>query len=249
MKTRNLILGLAATAAAATSFALPTVASAHTTVPFVSQVDIKLVSPSSITSGGAYNLQALAVGGSSLCSFGLYRYTAYYGWQYLGRYSGSSTIDLVQDYYYYMQYGMVPYDCVGNQGSESYSQSFYPNTWDNPFNVIAGSGTTVFSSKYYGGSALQTTTGLGTEVEWNTDDSFNDGVVIGTGPQGGIGTVYVNGVKKGTINFYSSTVHGMKVAFKFGTYTAQFNTITIIMTGSSHGGYAMYLDAGIENKL
>src|ERR1022692_4580470 len=250
MKQRSLILGIAAVAAAGGSFALPTVASASVTVPFINQVDIKLVSPSTITSGGAYELQVLAGGGSSLCSFGLYRYTSYAGgWQYLGRYSGTSTTDELQDYFDYTEYGMIPYDCNGNQGSENYSQSFYPNTWDNAFGLVAGSAVYTYSSKYYGGSALQTTTGLGTEVQWYTDDSFNDGIVIGTGPQGGIGTVYINGVKKGTINFYASTIHGMKLAFKFGTYTAEYNTILIRMTGSSHGGHAMYLDAGVENNV
>jgi hypothetical protein len=251
MKARNLIIGLVATGtAAAGGFALPTVASAHTNVPFVSQVDIKLVSPSTITSTGAYKREVLARSHSNLCSFYLYRYTDYYGyWQGLGHYSGTSTIDLIQQYFGYTEYEMIPYDCYGNSGSGNYSDNFNPNAWDNPFYVTAGSATTAYSTKYFGGSALQTTTGLGTQVEWNTDYSYNDGVVIGTGPKGGIGTVYVNGVKKGTINFYSLKVHGMKLAFKFGTYNPEYNSIVIRMTGSSHGGHTMYLDAGIENDI
>ena len=249
MKARNFILSIAASGAAAASFALPTVASASVTVPYVNQVDIKLVSPSNITSSGAYELDVLAGGGFSMCSFGLYRYTQWWGgWQYLGRYSGSATIDQIQTYFGYTEYEMIPYDCFGNSGSANYSQEFYPNVWDNPFYLVSGSATDVYSSKYYGGSALETLSGLGTVVQWNTDDSYNDGVVVGTGPQGGIGTVYVNGVKKGTINFYSSTVHGMKLMFKFGTYFAEYNSIQIRMTGSSHGGHAMYLDAGVENE-
>lgn len=78
------------------------------------------------------------------------------------------------------------YYCV----SYSYSSYFIRSTWDNPFYVTGGSGGTVYSSKYYGGSALETFSGRNTSVAWNTNNDYNLGVVIGTGPNGGTGTVF-----------------------------------------------------------
>jgi Kelch motif len=218
---------------------------------YASGISIKLVVPSTIANNGAYeeNVSELNPSGSN-CGFYLYRYTNYYGgYQYLGFYKGTQTNDLVQDYFGYTQYAIIPTNCTGNTGSAVYSAAFYPTTWDNPFYVIKGSATTTYSTSYYGGSALQTTSGSGTRVRWNTDTTYNVGIVVGTGPRGGIGTVYADGVKKGTINFYSAKVTGMKLTFKVGLSPYTYHTIDVVVTNrGSGGGFAMYLDAGIENR-
>jgi len=73
--------------------------------------------------------------------------------------------------------------------------------------------------------------------------------VIGTGSSGGIGTVYLNGTtdKIGTINFHSSSVTGTTVAFKYGTATAECNTLYIVQTGTGAGGGSdMWFTAVVE---
>jgi hypothetical protein len=95
------------------------------------------------------------------------------------------------------------------------------------------------------------TTGNGATVSWTADDSYNVGVVIDTGPKGGVGQVYVNGKKvkgsAGLINFYSAKTTGCLVDFKTGTASPQVNTIEIVaVTAGAKGGFDMNLDAGVE---
>lgn len=252
MKPRNLIAGLGVSLVAAASFALPTIASAHANngTPYINQVDIKMVVPSTLASNGDYQLEVLAADGFSMCNFVLYRYTEDYygGWQYLGEFGGSTYFDeIIPSEFGYTEYEMIPVACNGATGGATESDEFYPSVQDNPFGASVGHITTVYSSKYFDGDAQETTT-KGATVFWNDGCSYNDGVVIGTGPTGGVGTVYVNGTKEGTISFYSKNTAGMKEAFKFGTYDAQCNQITIVATGKGpKGGYAMYLDATVEN--
>jgi hypothetical protein len=253
MKLTNMLFAAGAGVALAGSFVAPaSAAPTHPNTPYASGVSLKLVEPSTIASNGAYeeNVSETPPFSASDCSFYLYRYTDYYGgWQYLGLFNGTQTDDLVQDYFGFTEYGLVPRDCSGNQGSEVYSAGFYPTTVDNPFYIVTGSGMIISSPKYYGGSALQATSGIGTRVRWNTDCLYNVGIVVGTGPKGGIGTVYVDGAKKGTINFHSATVAGKKLLFKFGTSFSAYHTIDIVTTGrGAGGGYFMNLDAGVENQ-
>jgi hypothetical protein len=252
MKTRSLIIGLVASLAAAASFALPTAVSAHTNngTPYINEVDIKMVVPSTIGSSGNYQLEVLAADGFSMCSFYLYRYTEDYwgGWQYLGDFSGSTYFDnIIPSEFGSTEYEMIPLACNSVSGAGTYSDDFYPTIQDDPFGSISGHLSTVYSGKYYGGDAQETTT-PGAEVYWYDNCTYNDGVVIGTGPQGGIGTVYVNGVRSGTINFYSKKVAGKKEAFKYGTYDGQCNEIVIEAGRGTKGGYSMYLDAALQNE-
>ena len=136
----------------------------------------------------------------------MYRQTAEFGFQSLGHYSGTSTTDLVAQGWGTSYYQMVPYDCGSNVGTAKDSETFTPDVFDNTsteWGVLSGSWTTVTSSKFYNGSALETLS-AGASVDYNNTGAFNDGVVIATGPSGGIATAYVNGVKQpGTINCWS----------------------------------------------
>jgi hypothetical protein len=245
--------------------ALPTAASAQSivpNVPFAAGVSIGLVKPSIITTSGGYEVLVKEISPApGNCYFYLYRYTSWYGgWQWLGSYAGTQTTDEMQPYFGYTEYDMLPRDCYGNVGAAAYSPAVTPTvfdisgTWtasDAP-NLTAGYGQTVYSSAYYGGAALETTS-KGATVMWNTDYDLNQGLVIGTGPRGGIGTVTVGGpglttANKGTINFYSATVHGRLLAFKFGTAAGQYTWIRIVATGQGKtGGFDMYFDAAIED--
>jgi hypothetical protein len=258
---RNAAIALAV----GTLLALPPAASAQSVVPnvpFAAGVSIGLVVPSIIASNGGYEVLLKETSPApGNCYFQLYRYTDWAGgWQSLGFYTGTQTTDEMEQYFGHTAYYMLPEDCNGNQGAAAFSPNVTPKVFDISGSwtatdapmLVAGTWKTVLSPAFYGGEALQTTS-KGSVVLWNTDYDLNQALVIGTGPQGGIGTVTVGGpglvpTNKGTINFYSSTVHGMLVAFKFGTPVGQYTWIRIVATGKGkNGGFGMYFDAAIED--
>jgi hypothetical protein len=245
MKTKNAIVGIAVTLAAGASFA--GTAHASGSVPVVGQVDTKMVLPSTLTTSGQFEIEILAGPGShDVCSFYLYRYTSASGsWSYLGDYSGESTTDTVYESLGYIEYEMVPFDCSSNEGSAQYSNEFTPYIFSySAFDVTAGSWEDTSSSKDYDGHSLETLTRNAT-VTINDENAYNDGIIVETGPTGGIGTVYVNGTKMSpTINFYSKSPGYEKLEFKFGTYVEQTNTFKIVATGKGKkGGYDMWFTA------
>jgi hypothetical protein len=248
-------LGIAIVVGALALTAIPQTSHAQAAVASVAGVSFKLVEPSTISpwvGPGDYGDFEISVSQTvpySDCSWDLARYNDFFGPVDVADKvaPGSSVVDLawparwLQTVYY-----ITPYDCSGNAGATVTSATFSPATVNDPFRSIVGSSTVVKSKKYYFGDALETTV-RNDEVEWNTDDVYNLGVVVGTGPQGGIGTVYVDGVAKGTINFYSTKIAGRRLLFKYGTGTAAAHTIVIIATGKgSTGGFDMFLDAAVE---
>jgi hypothetical protein len=263
MKIRTGVIGVAASLVLAGSVA-GTAHASVSTVPFITGVSLKMVEPGTLTKSGSlagsFDVDIIEDGASSTANYyNLYRITAEYGDQEIETEQyGQSATDLVLDSFgtttYEVQaceydYGTCQVDGGGPHGGVE-SVTFTPKTLDNPFAVASGTGSVASSSKYYGGSALQTTTS-GASVTWTTDDVYNLGVVIDTGPKGGIGTVYVDGKKvkgaAGQINFYSAKVTGCIVDFKFGTSSAEVHTITIVETeAGAKGGVNMTLDAGVE---
>jgi hypothetical protein len=246
MKARNLILALAATGAAAGSFALPTVASASFNVPSTGGTSLKMVEPATLANNGSFEIEIVATHAVNMCDFYLYRETDEYGYQYLGYYGGTSTDDQVSDSWGYTYYDMYPVDCSSNEGTGTDSNGFYPYTWDNPFSGYAGSYATETNSKFYGGTALLLLS-KNSAAEWDTDCDYNFSVVIGTGPTGGVGSVSVEGRSMGTINFYSKKAGYKKIEFKDGYSSCEYSYVDIVMTGKgAKGGYEGWLDAGTE---
>jgi hypothetical protein len=227
-------------------------AAASSSQPYATGVLVTPAAPSTIAASGAFVENISEVGPSpSNCGFHLYRRSSprQYGgvFKYLGFYTGTQTTGRAQVSVGYLQYQIRPTDCTGNTGSAVYSTVVVPTILDNPFSTVSGSATTVHSASYYGGSALQTTSN-GADVRANFDTLYNIGIVVGTGPRGGIGTVYADGVQKGTINFYSATVGGMKVLFKvLGLNPFTTTQIDIVASAGAAGGHSMYLDALVGN--
>lgn len=258
MKARNLIIGAVATVTLVAGSAATSKAAQRTTgVASISGVQIKLVSPSQIGQTGVFDEQIGPQAPSSYCWWDLGRYTDEFGYQNnIDTDIRSVTIvDLASINWGYTFYYITPYTCAGVAGTTvDTGAEFVPTIVDNPFSYVSVPGTgsgTLSSPKYYGGTALEIN-GKGGEARWVGYFSFNDGIVVGTGPAGGIGTVYVNGHKMGTINFYSTKVGGSKLAFKYGTSmnaSEPSNIYTVIATGKGKGGgYDMYFDAGVENS-
>jgi len=255
VKSRHLIVGAAATLAAVGSFALPAGVFAHTDAASISKVAIKLVTPSTVNSQGSFELTVTGTG--TFDSFDLYRRASNLTGSTFAliasKVNGKTYKDTEQDSFGATQYEMVPFsgkNGTGTEGAATYSVGpFYPTTWpqDEVYYQYSGSGGTVSSSKYFGGSALETTSsGAGVST---FSCAWNVGLVIGTGSSGGIGTVYLNGTtdKIGTINFHSSSVTGTTVAFKYGTATAECNTLYIVQTGTGAGGGSdMWFTAVVE---
>jgi hypothetical protein len=250
MNARHLILGIAATVSAAGFVALPTGATARTLAPSASAVSLKMVTGVAVKGAGDYEIEVSATHPVDMCSFKLWRYTDYWGsFQYLGSYNGTSMTDELLDNFVEAEYEMQPFDCSGNHGAFAFSAEFWPMVQDNPFAGSAGSFKTVSNKKFFGGSALETLTD-GSAAEWHTSSMFNLGVVVDTGPTGGIGTVSVDGTSMGTINFYSAKLGSRLVEFKYGTPNAASVRVDVVCTGKgAGGGYDMWLDAGTLNSL
>jgi hypothetical protein len=262
MKLRNILIGTAASMALVAGFA-GTTSRAAVSAPFITGVSIKLEVPSTLTKSGSlagsFNISIVETGANSDDNFfNLYRNTARFGDQLIQNFfTGQSTTDLVLDNFGSTTYEMVACQSTGVCQSDGggphggvTSVTFTPNTVDNPFSVTSGTGSVVSNTKAYGGTELQTT-GNGATVSWTADSAFNDGVVIDTGPKGGVGQVYVNGKKvkgpAGLINFYSTKTAGCLIDFKTGTANAQINTIMIVaVSAGAKGGFGMNLDAGVE---
>lgn len=263
MQVKTTVIGAAVSLVLAGSVA----ATAHAavgSVPFITGVSLKMVEPGTLTKSGSlagsFDVDIIEDGASSTANYyNLFRITTEYGDQEVETEQfGNSATDLVLD-----SFGSTTYEVQACEYSNGTCQSdgggphggvesvtFTPKTWDNPFAVLSGTGSVASSTKYYGGSSLQTTS-AGASVTWTTDSVYNLGVVIDTGPKGGIGTVYVDGKKvkgaAGQINFYSAKVVGCLVEFKFGTSGTAVHTIKIVETApGGKGGVNMTLDAGVE---
>jgi hypothetical protein len=250
MKLRNLLLGGVASLGLVSGFAGVTQAAPmRPNAAVVSAVDLKMVLGSKVSPTGAFELEILAGPGShGVCHFYLYRNTNSYGWQLLGYFSGTTTTDTIAEDFSFTYYEMIPYSCSGVAGTPAYSVQFYPRIQDYAwFTSVSGSWGLGSSKNDYLNDVFYTT-GRSAAAQISDDCSYNDGIEIGTGPQGGIGTVYVNGVKMSpTINFYSKSVSGGKVEFKFGTASDSCNTIEFVATGKGKGGgYDMYLNAMVQ---
>jgi hypothetical protein len=217
--------------------------------PVIPSVTVKVVLGSKVAATGNFTVQIAAGPGShGVCNFDLDRYTQSYGWQSLGNHHGTSATQSILLTYSFTEFEMVPYTCTGAKGAAAYSNEFYPRIQDYAwFSSVSGTwGETASKNDYL--NTVFYTSGAGAAAQITDGCSFSDGIEIGTGPQGGIGTVYVNGVKTGpTINFYSKTVGGGKVRFTFSTPGETCNTIEFFATGKGKGGgYDMYLNAIVE---
>lgn len=251
MKIAKVFSSAVAGAAMVMSLAVAPAAQAKEMVPAASEVAITQVTPGVLATGGQFQVQLTLLNATDVCGFTLYRYTGSSGTRYLGSYSGTRTKDLASPSWGYTYYYAYPRDCNWNYGEAAYSQTVYPTVADesSAAYVMSGSGSRVAQSGAYGNDVLRTTS-RAARVRFYTGDSFNNALAVTTGPQGGVGTVYVNGVRKGTINFYSSTPKHRQLKFKFGAADAAYRTIDIVQTGvGARGGVQMYLDAltGIDD--
>jgi len=252
---RRLIGMFALAAVVGASLATTAVRAGASSPPSAAGVVIHPIAPSNLAPTGAFVEKIVEANPSpSNCGFFLYRGVtspSQFGlsYTYLGFHKGTQATDIPPQPVGYLQYKLLPTDCAGNVGLPVYSTEVGPAVSDDSLLWVAsGAATTVYSPKYYGGSAVQTT-GKGADVRLSLDTYWNFGLVVGTGPRGGVGTVFVNGVKKGTINFYSATVGGEKVSFvALGINPFVETVIDVVATApGSGGGNSMYFDASIGN--
>jgi hypothetical protein len=251
MKLGNVLLGaLASLALVGTATGTGQAAALHaSSPPVISSVSVKVVLGRPVSANGTFAVQIAAGPGShGVCNFDLDRYTQSHGWQSLGNHHGTSATESIPSLFSFTEFEMVPHSCAGSKGAAAYSNQFYPTiqnySW---FSSVSGAWGESASKHDYQNEVFYTS-GAGAAAEISDGCTYSDGVEIGTGPQGGIGTVYVNGVKTGpTINFYSKTVSGGKVRFTFSSQGETCNTIEFFATGKGKGGgFDMYLNALVE---
>jgi hypothetical protein len=205
-------------------------------VPHFAQLALTQVTPTSVGRGGQFILNVtLTKTEGSVCSFDLYQFTPPTGWVYLGRFPGTRFRDETDPARGTLQYSAVPYGCDGTSGERKDSELVQPLTLYDPFTLVSGAAHKVQENKALGGQLLRTTA-PGTRVRVRTPAAFNNGIVIQQSPEGGIGTVYVDGVQAGTIKFYAPKVKLRQLRFTFGASVSQARTIEIVQTGTGGGG-------------
>ena len=230
---------------------------ASAAMPSASGLAMKLVSPSTLASNGSYKLQlSLQNPSSNVCGTGLSRAiqndpNGHPGtYEIVARFPGTKFTDLASTSWGLTTYRANPRDCNGNFGAPVFTPTFTPTVVDDPFNLPSGVGVLRTAANAYGGAQLQVTSGVNSHARWSTDDVFNLGVVIGTGPHGGIANLFVDGVKKGQINFYSAKAVYRKVTYSYNTPSDHVHQIDVVTAKQgTGGGTEMYLDAGIENAF
>jgi hypothetical protein len=262
VRVRNLFLGLAAIGAMVAGAVLPTTASASTSATAkIGEVDYKMLPGSTITKTASFKLEIVAgPGTTNVASVDVYRIRRKSaGTVFLGHFSGTSATDTVMQSWNrqnnWAEYEMIPYNSAGVAGASVIGNQFYPLDYEY-FGFQIDSGTCWspdYTSKAFDG-AMEHSTCAGASAEISDEDAYNDGIVVGTGPTGGTGTVEdaVNGggfSVVGTINFYSAQPGFNKILFKFGTHTDQVNDFLIVMRAGNQGaggGYDMFLNALVD---
>lgn len=225
-----------------------------TVTPQIYDVQIQQVAKSTLDVNGGRPVLIVPLSFShGICSYDYQEYDAYFNeWTDLGTDTANTATDFIPYYEldYGREYAVSATSCTGQTSSYSYSSYFYPESYNsNSWLTFTGSHTTVHNAKAYA-SDIQQLTGLHSQATWNTNYDFNFGIYGETGPQGGTATVYVDGAKAGTINFYSSTLKNFKtLLFKDGNESGENFNIRIQMTSAGAGhGTTMYLDALSENQ-
>jgi hypothetical protein len=225
-----------------------------TATPYVYNLSVQQVPKSTIDINGGRPVLLVAQSYSTdLCSWEFYEYDNYNGyWQDLGTSYTAKFTDYIPYYELdnWREYGVTVTDCNGYTSDETISNEFYPVTYNSTGNdSVSGAYTIVHNGNAYGGD-IQQISGLHSQMRWTTNYDYNYGIVGATGPAGGIATVYVNGVKDGTINFYSATLTNLRhLEFKNGYGNAESDSVTLQITsaGAKHGT-AMYIDAFTQNE-
>jgi hypothetical protein len=223
--------------------------------PVIYDVQVQQVLGSTMdANGGRVALVVALSRNSRICSYDFKEYDGYYQvWNELGTSATNSITDSIPSYElggYLREYSVAANFCGGPEGMALRSVGFYPNSMNSLGNDSTFGGyTDVTDANAYGGE-YQQVSGLKSRVTRHTGRVYSFGLYGETGPQGGIGTVYVNGTKAGTINFYSPAFgHYRTLLFKDGSETEQSAVFYVQMTGAGKGhGTTMYIDSFPENE-
>lgn len=199
------------------------------TGPQVTSVQTHLVQPSTLGSHGGFAVQVDAkVPQGEVCSFSVRLYSDRTGWHDLGTHQGSGPSLRYTDYLpaselaVWREYRVTAYDCNGTPGNEGASRfPLFGLTGDVQYRkdpiCSVGPRVTRSSSSAYGGSWARTTGGIGTSVTCTPYDyAINVGVYGTTGRWGGRAAVFLDGVRKGTVDFSSDSTSYRRLMYKAG---------------------------------
>lgn len=224
--------------------------------PQIAEVQVHLVQPSRLGLKGGFPLQVDAkVASGNVCSFRVRYYNDNTGWHSLGTHKGSGPSLRYTDYIsadeltVLGEYEVVAVSCNGTASEPVDSQPFYGLASDEQTQSFCAIGAHVVknSADAFGGSWARTTGGVGTSVTCSTyDHAENVGVYGETGRWGGRADVYVDGARRGTVDFSSATTSYRKLMVKAGWdwRNMKVHTVTLTVTGpGAYGGTGMGFDA------
>jgi hypothetical protein len=204
-----------------------------------SQVAVKMLTPSTVTTKGAFLGQVAITPPTStpttICSYRIDE--AINGvWTTLVTQSATTyTTPAMATGSGQDQYRAWSVGCNGAESaSATYSGPFYPTTFDQSAAVTGSSWTLIADPSAYGGSYEKTTT-IGASAS-ASGTFYHLGLIFQYSPAGGKVTVYVDGVSKGSVNLYAASTHERVIAFEWGLAPPGAHTVKVVLTSTGTGG-------------
>jgi hypothetical protein len=205
-----------------------------------SQVAVKMLTPSTVTTSGAF-LGQVAISPptstpTTICSYRIDE--AINGvWTTLVTQSATTyTTPAMATGSGQYQFRAWSVGCNGTESaSATYSGPFYPTTVDQSAAVTGSSWTLIADPSAYGGSYEKTTTiGASASV---SGTFYNLGLMFQYSPAGGKVTVYVDGISNSSLNLYAPGTNERALAFEWGSGpSAKMHTVKVVLTGTGTGG-------------
>jgi hypothetical protein len=205
-----------------------------------STVSIKQLIPSTVSTSGAFQAQLVIVPPAStpatICNYRIDR--AINGvWSTVATQASTTyTMPAMAPASGQYQYRVLSEGCNGALSpSATSSVAFYPRTFDQSALAFGSLWKLTGDTNAYGGS-LESSTTIGASIVFNRT-FYNLGLMFKESTAGGKITIYVDGVSKGSVNLYASSIKERLIAFKWGTAPpAGTHTVKIVLAGSGSGG-------------
>jgi hypothetical protein len=204
-----------------------------------SQVAVKMLTPSTVTTSGAFLGQVAIIPPTSspttICSYRIDE--AINGvWATLVTQSATTyTTPAMATASGQYQFRAWSVGCNGtDSASATYSGPFYPMTSDQSAAAFGSSWTLMADPSAYGGSYEKTTTTGASATVSGT--FYHLGLIFQYSPAGGKVTVYVDGVSKGSINLYAASTNERVLAFEWGLAPPGAHTVKVVLTSTGTGG-------------
>lgn len=219
--------------------------------PTVTAVTVRSAKPSTLTPEGGRTLQLQVTASADFCGMEVYRFSDLdpFAGTILGYSSTTSYVDnsLTPEFLgAQVRYAVRPALCDGEYGPGVSAPTVTLDALDDQ-RVIRQGWLRVADASAFTGSYSRSGGAVGASAFLTSRTTDSERAIYApTGPDGGIATVYVDGVKQGTANFYSATKKARKLVWSAPSNPAKtgpYDLRLVITKAGGKGGTAMFFDA------